>query len=82
MSITKRMTKIRALRQARGLSIVEFSHEARVNPSVISVVERRRGVASRKVQEAVAAFFGIPKGELFDDEGWAMIYDPEPIEAV
>lgn len=66
------MTKIRALRQARGLSIAEFSHEARVNPSVISVVERRRGVASRRVQEAVAAFFGIPQDEAFDGEGMAL----------
>ena len=66
------MTKVRALRQARGLNIVEFSREARVNPSAVSCVERRKAAASRRMQEVMSAFFGIPQAEAFDGEGMAL----------
>lgn len=76
------ITKIRALRQARGLTISELSHEVRLDSTLISAIERRRFSASCKYQEALSAFFGIPREEIFDDGGRALIYDPEPVEAV
>ena len=76
------ITKIRALRQARGLSIAELSYEVRLESTLISAIERGRFSASRRFQEALSAFFGIPREEIFDDGGRALIYDPEPVEAV
>lgn len=76
------ITKIRALRQARGLSIAELSYEVRLESTLISAIERGRFSASCRFQEALSAFFGIPREEIFDDGGRALIYDPEPVEAV
>ena len=65
------MTKVRELREKRGISIVAMSHDARVNPSVLSMTERGRLAPSKNVREAVSAFFGMAEEKLFDTAGFA-----------
>ena len=66
------MSKARELRQQRGLSIVALSHEIKVNPTVLSMAERRRLAPSRKFREAVSNFFVVPEAQLFDEDGLAI----------
>ena len=66
------MSKIRELRQQRGLSIAAMSHEARVNATVLGMTERRQLAPSRIARKAVSDFFGIPEAQLFSDGGIAL----------
>jgi len=66
------MSKARELRQQRGLSIVALSHELKINPTVLSMAERRRLVPSKRVREAVSNFFEVPEAQLFGSDGLAI----------
>ena len=68
----EKMSKARKLRQQKGLSITAMSHEIKVNPSVLSMAERRRLAPSRKFREAVSGFFAVPEAKLFGDDGLAI----------
>ena len=66
------MTRIRELRQAKGLTMAGLSYEVRIHPSILSLVERRKAPASERVREGLSAFLGIPLREAFDDKGLAV----------
>ena len=66
------MSKARELRQRRGLSIVEMCHELKINPTVLSMAERRRLAPSKRVREAVSEFFAVPEAKLFGSDGLAI----------
>ena len=66
------MTRLRAERERRGLSIAMLSHGALVNPSVVSVVERRIGIASPQFRRAVSEYFDCPEENFFDSKGFAV----------
>ncbi len=66
------MTRIRELRQAKGLSMTGVSYETRIHPSILSLVERRKAPASKRVREGLSTFLGIPLREAFDDRGLAV----------
>ena len=66
------MTRLREERQRKGLSIATFSHGTLLNPSSVSVVERRKGVASPQFRRAVSEYFGISEENFFDSEGFAV----------
>jgi DNA-binding helix-turn-helix protein len=68
----ERMTRIRELRQAKGLSMAMLSYEVRIHPSILSLVERRKAPASERVREGLSSFLGIPMREAFDDKGLAV----------
>ena len=65
-------SKSRTLREERGLSIVALSHEIKVNPTVLSLAERRRLVPSKRVREAVSGFFKVSENQLFGSDGLAI----------
>jgi len=66
------LTGARVLRISKGLSITALSHEIRANPSILSMMERRRLAPSRNVREALSLFFSVPENQLFDDDGLAI----------
>ena len=68
------MTRIRELRQAKGLTMAMLSYETRIHPSILSLVlvERRKAPASERVREGLSTFLGIPLREAFDDKGLAV----------
>ena len=68
------MTRIRELRQAKGLTMAELSYGTRIHPSILSLVlvERRKAPASERVREGLSTFLGIPLREAFDDKGLAV----------
>ena len=66
------MTRMRELRQGRGLKCIDLAFETRVHPAQISGVERRKVAASAKVRQAVCTFLDVPEKELFDANGLAM----------
>ena len=59
------MTRIQELRQAKGLSMMGVSYETRIHPSILSLVERRKAPASKRVQKKLNSFLGIPLREAF-----------------
>ena len=65
-------SKARELRKKRDLSIVGMSYEIKVNPTIIGMAERKQLAPSKKVREAVAAFFSVSEEQLFDDNGIAL----------
>ena len=66
------MSKARKLRQQKGLSIVALSHELKINPTVLSMAERRRLAPSKRVREVVSNFFAVPEAKLFGEDGLAI----------
>ncbi|NLL36545.1 MAG: hypothetical protein GX256_03360 [Fretibacterium sp.] len=66
------MTRIRELRQDKGLTMVGLSYETKIHPSILSLVERRKAPASERVREGLSSFLGIPLREAFDDNGLAI----------
>ena len=66
------MTKIMELRKRYGLSIAGLCYETRVHPTTLSMVERRKMVASGRVRESVSSFFEIPENEAFGTDGFAL----------
>jgi len=55
-----------------GKSISDVSHEARVNTSCLSWVEKKKAAASANMRASIAAFFDVPETELFDTNGFAL----------
>ena len=66
------MSKIRKLREKRGLSIIELSHILLLHPSGLSMTERQKLSASKRVREGVSKFFRVSEGKLFDKNGMAI----------
>jgi transcriptional regulator with XRE-family HTH domain len=66
------MTRIRALRQGKGLKLIDLAYETRVHPTQLSSIERGRLVASARAREAICSFLGVDKNELFDGNNIAM----------
>lgn len=66
------MTKIRELREKKGLNIIEVSHITRINPTVLSQVERRKLAPGKWVCATICEFFGIHENEAFDSDGLAV----------
>ena len=66
------MTELRTRRVALGKSISDVSHEARVNTSCLSWVEKKKAAASANMRASIAAFFDVPETELFDTNGFAL----------
>ena len=69
MATTKR--KIRALREALGLSIAKTSQAAAINVTTLCQSELGKVAASPAVQKALAKFYGEPVDTLFDSVGMA-----------
>ncbi|MDR1943526.1 MAG: helix-turn-helix domain-containing protein [Synergistaceae bacterium] len=66
------MTLIRQLRKSQGLSVIELARKSRVNPSILSEVERRRRAVSSNARRALAKFHKVPESAIFDSEGFAL----------
>ncbi|MDR1515444.1 MAG: helix-turn-helix transcriptional regulator [Synergistaceae bacterium] len=61
------MTKIRALRQARGLKLIDLAYATKVHPTQLTSIERGHLAASARAREAICAFLEVDKGALFDE---------------
>ena len=66
------MSNIKNLREEHGLSIIGLSHELRVNPSTISMSERRRLAPSKNFRAAISGYFKVPDKKLFGADGLAI----------
>ena len=66
------MTKIRELRQSRGLSMAALSYRTQVHPSTLSLAERRKLAPGKRVREVISSFLDIPEEEAFDSSGFAL----------
>ncbi|MDR0648080.1 MAG: helix-turn-helix transcriptional regulator [Synergistaceae bacterium] len=65
------MTRLRELRQERGLTLSDLCRARKLSVSELSYVERRKHVASRRLKEALLKFYHASSDELFDNEGLA-----------
>ena len=63
------MTRIRELRQDRGLSVIDLAFETRIHPSQISCIERRKSAASGRIKNTLSSFFGIDEASVFEHDG-------------
>lgn len=66
------MTRIRELRQKKGLSIAALCYETKTHPTALSLAERRKLAPGKRVRDAVCSFLGIPENEAFDTDGLAL----------
>ena len=66
------MSKIRNLREAMGMGLVEACHEIKIHPYLLSAVERGKLKATQNTQDVVCGYYGIVAGDFFDKEGFAV----------
>jgi transcriptional regulator with XRE-family HTH domain len=66
------MTRIRELRQKRGLRLIDMAFETRIHPTQLSYVERGKVAASARVKEKLSSFLGVELKELFGSNGIAV----------
>jgi ribosome-binding protein aMBF1 (putative translation factor) len=66
------MTRIRELRQGKGLKAIDLAYAIHVHPALLSSIERRKLAASVKAKGALCSFFGVKEGEMFDADGLAV----------
>lgn len=66
------MTRIRELRQEKGLSMAALSYETQVHPTTLSLAERRKLAPGKRVREVISLFLGVPEEEVFDADGLAV----------
>jgi len=66
------MTRLRELRQQRGLRVIDLSYEIRVHPAAISGIEQRKRAASISARAKLCAFFSISDNEFFENGGLAV----------
>ena len=67
------VTRLRALRVARGLTCRTLCAELGLNPGQFSQVELGRFAASRPQQRKLSEYYGVPITELFGDTGLALL---------
>jgi transcriptional regulator with XRE-family HTH domain len=65
-------TRLRALREAQGLTISGLSCRTGLNASNLSMLERRRLAPSLRVKRALSEFYRREVHELFDAGGLAI----------
>jgi hypothetical protein len=65
------MTKLRRLREKKGLSIISISYETRIHPTAISSIERRKLAPASHVRKALCDFLETQENEMFDRQGFA-----------
>ena len=65
-------TTLGRMRRERGLRALDLAFDLRINPTLISSVERRKAAASARVRAMLAKFFGVSEGELFEPGGLAI----------
>jgi transcriptional regulator with XRE-family HTH domain len=66
------MTRIRELRQGKGLRLIDLAFETRIHPTQLSYVEQGKVAASARVKETLCSFLGAGADELFDGNGLAV----------
>lgn len=59
------MHKLRALREARGMTQTELGRRIRISPSAISAVEAGDRRPWRNFRKRVAKVFGVEESEIF-----------------
>ncbi len=67
-----RPTKLRLLRVSKGLRLKDLGGIVSLQPSALSLVERRRGVATKPKRRLLAEALGVEEDALFDDSGFAL----------
>jgi len=66
------VTRLRAEREKRNLTISKLSHAANINVSVASLAERKKLAPSSRFRTSVSEYLGISEESLFDDQGFAI----------
>lgn len=61
------MTKLKIFRLERQLSLFDVGKSVDIRDNVLSTYERRRNTVYPKHRRALAAFYGVAEGELFED---------------
>ena len=66
------MSYARELRQQRGLGVTELSHTLKLNPTTLSLAERRKLAPSKHFKEVLCKYYKVPQEQLFDMNGLAI----------
>ena len=66
------MTRIRELREGRGLRVIDLAFETRLHPSQISCIERRKSAASGRARDILSAYFEVDADSVCDHGGLAV----------
>ena len=61
------MTKIRELREAKGITVISLAFSTKVHPTQLSSIERGKLAASTRAREALSSFFNVATNQLFDE---------------
>ncbi len=81
--ITPRLARrVRALRDASGLSLDALAERSGVSRSAISLIERGRSSPTAVVLDRLAAALGVTLASLFDADDGARQADPSPLARV
>lgn len=65
------LTKLRALRGEKGMSVIDTAYATRVHPSQLASIERGKLAASANAKKALCEFYGVLESDLFDSNGLA-----------
>jgi transcriptional regulator with XRE-family HTH domain len=65
------MTLLRALRRESRLSLSDLCRARGLNLGMLSQVERRKSVPSKRIRHELTRFYHEDERRLFDDEGLA-----------
>lgn len=74
------MTRIKLLRQNKGMTNADFARAARLYISEAHKVNRGDYRCGPTVRQRIAAALGSPEAELFDADGWPLLVAPTPAE--
>jgi transcriptional regulator with XRE-family HTH domain len=66
------MTKIRELRQGRGMKLIDLAFETKVHPTQLTSIERGHLAASARAREAICSFLGVKADDLFNGNNIAL----------
>ena len=66
-------TRLKQLRRELGLTLLKVNLGSKMRETVIASIENRRCKAYPKQRVALAAFYGLPEGELFSKDGFARL---------
>lgn len=69
------ITILEVLRRKQGLTAGDLARRAGYGRCILSPIENRRTVAWKKLQHKLAGVLGVEPVEIFDEKGFAKIWD-------
>ena len=73
MRVEVRAKRLKALREARGLTQRKLAHDLGISQNYVPAIEAGSRCAGPKLQAQLARYFGVPFEDIFD----VVLVDPE-----